>query len=138
MMNPLPEETIDELVQQKLEGESYSVIRARLTDMGFSKDEIKAIILKVDDRVLQTEVELGRKRKFRSWYIAGLVLAVAGLLLSAGSNAGLILIATPRWLVYSPFFAGILMMFYGRMQQRKQIDNAVTRTDRIRRKRPFK
>ena len=137
-MKQLPEETIDELVQQKLDGVDYSVIRARLADLGLSKDEIKDIILKVDERVLRAEVEQSRQRRSRSWYIAGLVLAVAGLLLSAGSNAGLILTGTPRWVVYTPFFAGILIMFYGRMQQRRQMDSSGSLSDRIRRKRPYK
>lgn len=137
-MNQLPDETIEELVQQKLDGVDYSVIRTRLADMGLSQDEIRETILQVDERVLRAEVELGRKRRSRSWYIAGLVLAVAGLLLSAGSNAGMILTGTPRWMVYTPFFAGILIMFYGRMQQRRQLDSSGSQPDRIRRKRPYK
>ena len=129
---------MDELVQQKLDGESYSAIRSRLADMGLSGEEIREIILKVDERVLRAELEQSRQHRSRSWYIIGLVLAVAGLLLSAGSNAGMLLKGIPRWLVYSPFFAGILIMFYARMQQRRSADAKDTRSDRIRRKRPYK
>jgi hypothetical protein len=40
--------------------------------------------------------------------------------------------------VYAPFIAGILLMFYGRMMQRRQPEKKKEGTGAIRRKRPFK
>ena len=90
-MNKLSKETLEELVRQKLDGESYTVIRERLSEMGLSKEEISHTIREMDERVLRTEVELSRRRRAKSWYRTGLVIAVAGLLLSVGYNAGMIL-----------------------------------------------
>lgn len=137
-MDRLTEETLEELAMQKLQGDSYSVIRERLVEMGLSKEEIRDTIRLVDERVLRAEVEQGRQQRARSWYRVGLVLAVAGLIISIGSNSGLILSGIPRWLVYSPFFAGILMMTYGRLQQRKASAGGMERPGRIRNRRPYK
>jgi hypothetical protein len=40
--------------------------------------------------------------------------------------------------IYSPFFAGILVMAYGRYQQKKQSAPPETGTGAIRSKRPYK
>lgn len=137
-MGRLPDKEIEILVRQKLEGESYTQIRTDLTDRGLSEEEIRATIREVDERVLRTEIELGKRNRSRSIYWVGLALAIIGLLLAVGSNAGIILRDVPRWIVYSPFFAGILLMFYARMLQRRQVNPLATDSDRIRRKRPYK
>lgn len=138
MMARLSENDIAELVREKLEGESYTQIRSKLAARGISEEEISSIIREVDEKVLRAEIEQGRRNRARSIYRIGLAVAIIGLLLSVGSNAGIILVDVPRWIVYSPFFAGILLMFYARMLQRKQIDPLASGSDRIRRKRPYK
>jgi len=132
------ENTINELVRQKLEGDSYSQIRSRLTERGLSEEEIKSIIRAVDERVLRAEIDQGNREKAKSWYRIGLALAVTGLLLTIGTNAGWIFHGTPRWIIYSPFFTGILLMYYGRRLQQKQLDPFNRGPGRIRKKRPYK
>ena len=128
---------IEELAREKLGGKSYSEIREELKSEGMTTGEISQLIRQVDEKVLKETLEQGSQQKIQQWYRWGLVLAVAGLILSIGYNAGMILKRFPALLVYSPFLAGILLMFYGRMQQRKKPD----RTDGpgpIRKKRPYK
>lgn len=137
-MEKLSEDNLEELVQQKLEGDSYAQIRSRLTEKGLSEEEIRMIIREVDERVLRAEIDQGNRENTKSWYRIGLALAVAGLLCTIGSNAGWFFKGTPRWIVYSPFFAGILLMYYGRRLQQKQSDPFEKGSGRIRKKRPYK
>jgi hypothetical protein len=134
----LPEEQIEELIRQKLEGTSYSEIRVKLAEQGLSLEEIRSVIRRMDEKVLQAEVEGGSRLRARSWYRIGLGIAVIGLLLTVGNNSGVLLEDLPRWLVYAPFFIGILMMFYGRMLQRRQSDPLNQKFSKIRSKRPYK
>ncbi len=137
-MDKLPESTIEELARQKLEGRSYTEIRAHLAESGLSEDEVSEVIKLIDEKVLKSEIEQGYRDRSRSWNRIGLILAIVGLLLTIGSNAGIILKGVPRLLVYGPFFAGILLMIYGRMLQRKQSDPFEKGPGRIRSKRPYK
>lgn len=137
-MNKLTESTIEELVLQKLEGKSYSDIRVQLKESGLSEEAVTHAIKEIDKRVLQAEIEQGHRDQSRSWSRIGLILSIVGLLLSIGFNAKFILKEIPRLLVYSPFFAGILLMIYGRMLQRKTPDPFKKGPGRIRSKRPYK
>jgi hypothetical protein len=132
------DERIEELAREKLEGKSYSEIRTALSEEGLSENEISQLIRKVDERVLEETVRSGSKTPFRQWYNAGLVLALAGLALSVVFNAGLILRNFPAMAVYSPFLAGILLMFYARMMQRRGAGRSEKGTGAIRKKRPYK
>ena len=129
---------IEELAREKLEGKSYSEIREELKNSGMAADEISQLIRQVDERVLKETLEQGSRQKTQQWYRWGLVLAVLGLILSIGYNAGMILSRFPALLVYSPFLGGILLMFYGRMQQRKKSDTTSSGPGPIRKKRPYK
>lgn len=137
-MNDISKDRLEELSTQKLEGKSYSEIRNDLAGNGLNPEEISKVIRQVDEIVLKAETEMKHTAKARQWHRTGLVLALIGLLLSIAYNAGYILMGFPAWLVYSPFFAGILLMFYGRMQQRKQPGVYQKGPGRIRRKRPYK
>ncbi len=131
-------ERMEKLVRQKLEGKSYTEIRAELKASGMSSEEIAALIREVDEKVLQEAVKEGTPEKSMQWYRGGLVLAVLGLLLTIAFNVGLILKNVHPLVVYAPFIAGILLMFYGRMMQRRQPEKKKEGTGAIRRKRPFK
>jgi len=129
---------IEELYHQKLEGKSYSEIRANLAATGLKPEEIGTIIRKVDERVLKSETENRSAAKAAQFHRVGVFLAVTGLLITIGFNTGIIRTGLPPWLVYSPFLAGILMMFYGRMLQRKKSEPIYKAAGRIRTKRPYK
>jgi len=137
-MEKLSDSDIEELIQQKLEGKSYTQIRSQLAEKGLSDEEIKSTIREVDERVLRAEVEGGARERARSWYRIGLAIAVVGLLLTIGINAGWMLKSTPRWIIYSPFFVGILLMYYGRRLQQRKSDPFDNGPGRIRKKRPYK
>ena len=134
----LSESIIEELVRQKLEGESYTQIRSRLAEQGFTDEEIRSAIRQIDERVLRAEIEQGGRDKAKTWNRIGLAMAVAGLIVTIGSNAGWILTGIPRWMIYSPFFVGILLMYYGRRLQQRQSDPFEKGPGRIRGKRPYK
>lgn len=131
-------ERMEKLVRQKLEGKSYTEIRAELKESGMSSEEIATLIREVDEKVLQEAVKEGIPDKSVQWHRAGLVLAVLGLLITIAFNVGIILKSFPQVVVYAPFIAGILLMFYGRMMQRRQPEKKKEGTGAIRRKRPFK
>lgn len=137
-MEIVPDSTIEELVQKKLDGASYTEIRSRLKADGFDEEDIRMAIRIIDERVLEAEVNQRYVGRARQWYRVGFFLAVLGLVITLSSNQGIILENTPRWLVYSPFFAGIVLMFYGRMSQRRQREIYDKGPGRIRRKRPYK
>ena len=101
-------------------------------------EEISQLIRQVDERVLRETLEQGSRQKKQQWYRWGLILAVAGLILSIAYNAGMILGRIPALLVYSPFLAGILLMFYGRMLLRKKSAPPSSSLGPIRKKRPYK
>ena len=138
-MSILSESRIAELVREKLNGKSYSEIREELAKSGMSPDAIRTSIRQVDERGLGETAEQGERDPAQQWYRAGLVLAVIGLILSIAYNAGIVLNTFPALLIYSPFLAGILLMFYGRTVQRKQ-KKTTEETGRgaIRKKRPYK
>jgi hypothetical protein len=129
---------IDELVRQKLEGKSYTEIRAELKESGLTPEEISMLLRKVDEKVLEGAISAGTPDKSRQLYRAGLILAVAGLIITILFNAGSILQNFPPFAVYSSFVAGIVLMFYGRMMQRRPNEKEKEGTGAIRRKRPYK
>lgn len=137
-MDKIQDSTLDELARLKLEGHSYTEIRARLTQSGLSKDELKMAMKEIDEMVLRAEIEKGKSQKTRLWYRAGLILSIAGLIIAIGFNAGFIFSGYPQLLVYSPFFAGIALMFYGKIIQRRLLEIPEKDPGRIRRKRPYK
>ena len=137
-MSILSESRIEELVREKMNGKSYSEIRDDLAKSGVSPDEISTLIRQVDERVLDETAEQGERDPAQQWYRAGLVLAVIGLILSIAYNAGIVLNTFPALLIYSPFLAGILLMFYGRTVKRTQKTTEETGRGAIRKKRPYK
>ena len=137
-MSEFSEERIEAVYLQKMEGESYSVIREELSKEGLNPDEIRRLIRTVDERVLKSEAEYKHMAKAAQYYKVGLILAIVGLLISIGFNIGIIQTRLPPWLVYSPFLAGILMMFYGRMLQRKSSGPIYKTASKIRTRRPYK
>ncbi len=138
MMERDPENRIEELAREKLEGKSYSEIREELKASGMAPEDISKLIRQVDEKVLKETLEQGERQRSPSYYRWGLFLAVAGLILSILYNAGLVLPRLPAWAAYSPFLAGILLMFYARMKQRKKSASASRDPGPIRRRRPYK
>lgn len=136
-MDVLDEKRIGDLVEQKLEGRSYSEIREELKHEGFDEDKIREVIRKVDQLVLKEEAEGSRPDRTRQVYNGGLILAVAGLLVSVFFNLGMILQEWPALVVYSPFFLGILAMVVSKRMNRKE-KPASARSGAIRRQRPYK
>jgi hypothetical protein len=134
----LSEPEIEELVQRKLEGESYSNIRSELGDLGLNESEIHETIRKIDGKVLDAEMNQKKWGRPNQWYRVGLFIAAFGLILTLGANRGIILQDVSRWIVYAPFFAGIGMMIYGRYARQGPPHTRNQGPDRIRRKRPFK
>jgi len=132
------ESRIEELAREKMEGKSYSSIRNELAESGMNDGEISSLLRQVDERVIGETVKQGDRDRAQQWYRTGLILAVIGLILSIAYNAGIILAYLPALLIYSPFFAGILVMFYGRSLRKKQSASTDNGTGAIRRKRPFK
>ncbi len=137
-MNRDSENRIEELAREKMTGKSYTSIREELLATGMSPEEVKALIRQVDERVLIETTKQGGAEKAQQWYRLGLILAVLGLIISIAYNAGIILETRPALLVYSPFFAGILVMVYGRILQRRKASPEEDGTGAIRRRRPFK
>ena len=132
------ESRIEELAREKMEGKSYSSIRNELAESGMNDGEISSLLRQVDERVLGETVKQGDRDRAQQWYRTGLILAVIGLILSIAYNSGIILAYLPALLIYSPFFAGILVMFYGRSLRKKQSASTDNGTGAIRRKRPYK
>jgi hypothetical protein len=137
-MEKLSDSTIEEYVQQKLEGKSYSEIKSRLRESGLSDEAVREAIRQIDDRVLREEVSRVYLKRSRQIYWAGITLAILGLCITIAFNAGLLLAGRSRVLVYSPFFAGIILMAYARMMQRKTHDPFERKPGKIRNKRPNK
>jgi len=132
------EKRIEALAREKLEGKSYSEIRAELKESGMPQEKINLLIRQVDEKVLADAIIEGKTDKAQQWYRGGMILAVAGLALSIAFNAGLIMQNFPPIAVYAPFIAGILFMFYARMQQRRQPNKEKKGPSPIRNKRPYK
>jgi len=129
---------LEKLVLEKQAGKSYSEIRAELKDSGMNQSEINSLIRQVDEKVLEKVVMENIPDRARQLYRAGLALALTGLLVTIIFNMGLILKYFPPIAVYSPFIAGILLMFYGRMLQRREMGKKNKGSGAIRKKRPYK
>jgi len=138
MTESMDESRLEELAREKMEGKSYSTIRRELAETGMPEEEISTLIRKVDEKVLNETVQQGSKVRAGTWYRSGLILAVCGLILSILFSAGILLAYLPAFLVYTPFFAGIGVMLYGRYLQRKQSAPSHSPSGAIRRKRPYK
>ena len=137
-MSKVTESKIEELAREKMEGKSYSTIRDELSESGMADSEITNLIRQVDERVLSQTLKQASPDRAQQWYRSGLVLAVIGLILTIAFNAGIVLKNIPAMVIFSPFFAGILVMAYGRYQQKKQSAPSETGMGAIRRKRPYK
>jgi len=132
------DQRIDELARQKLDGKSYSEIRAELLDSGLSETEVSSLIRQVDEKVLKEAVLGSKTDRSNLLYRAGLFLAIGGLLISVVFNLGFVKVNLPELAVYAPFITGILVMFYAKMQQRRQAQTKAKGPGPIRRQRPFK
>ena len=137
-MAKFSESRIEELAREKLEGKSYSEIRSELLASGLSDDAVSSLIRQVDEKVLAAATSEDKMGRATQWYRSGLFLAIAGLIISIAYNAGIILGNIPALAVYSLFIAGILVMFYGRMLQRRQPGNCEKGPGPIRKRRPYK
>ena len=126
------------MVEQKLEGESYSQIKAELAKLGLSQKDISEAIKTIDDKVLRAEIEHGSLARSKQFYRVGLILAVIGLVVTIGSNAGFLFAGISKLIIYSPFIAGIMLMVYARILQRQHPDPFEKGPGRIRGKRPNK
>jgi hypothetical protein len=129
---------IEELVQRKLDGESYTVLRAELGERGLNEKEIRLAVRKIDEKVLDAELHTKPRKKSNQWYRVGIFIATLGLIITLGANRGIILEGIPKWIVYAPFFAGIVMMLIGRYAKPRSSNYQDTVPGPIRRKRPFK
>lgn len=132
------ERIIEELAEEKLGGRSYSEIRSELKESGMSPDEISHIIREVDERVLAEAKSGAQPDNAKQIYRAGLILAVIGLAISIAFNAGILLRSIKPLVVYAPFLAGILLMFYARILQRRKPEAEPKGPGPIRKKRPYK
>ncbi len=132
------EKRIEELAREKLEGKSYSEIRTELGETGMSAEDINHLLRQVDERVLIDAVSEATPNKAQQWYRGGMIIAVVGLALSIAFNAGFILRNLPPIVIYAPFLAGILLMFYGRFLQRRPPAEEKKGLGPIRKKRPYK
>jgi len=137
-MNHTSESKIEELAREKIDGKSYSEIRTELLESGMTEGEALSLIRKVDERVLKESTNLGDRKRAQQWYRFGFVLAIAGLILSIAYNAGTLFENLPALVLYTPFFAGILVMIYGKAIQRKQSNPSEKGLGTIRRRRPYK
>ena len=135
-MAKLSEEIIEELVRQKLEGKSYTLIRTNLGDQGLNQEEVRETINTIDERVLLAEIGKQQQNKSRQLYLSGLILAVLGLILTIAN--GFILTHLPKYVIYSPFFAGVLLMLYGRKSRNKKPVLYEKGPGQIKRRRPYK
>lgn len=133
-----PENRLEELALQKIEGKSYSEIREELKVAGMEPGEIGVLLRKVDEKVLEEALRSGRPNKSLQLHRTGLVLAVSGLLITIAFNVGVILQNLPDLAVYSPFLTGILLMFYSKMMRLRQMVREVKGPGAIRKKRPYK
>jgi hypothetical protein len=134
----LRENEIEELVERKREGKSYAEIRAELGERGLSEQEIRRAIRKIDEKVLDAELNQKQRSKSNQWYRVGIFIATLGLILTLGANRGIILEGVPKWIVYAPFFAGIVMMLAGRYAKPAPSGPKQSGPGPIRRKRPYK
>lgn len=137
-MSDRKENTADELARRKLEGIPYSQLRSELRENGYSSSEISDLIREADEKVLRETASGGTKHQPQKWYRAGLIVAVAGLIISVAYNAGIILQNLSPLAAYSPFLAGILIMVYARIEQRRKKEPVKKGTGNIRKKRPYK
>jgi hypothetical protein len=137
-MSNIPGNKIEELAREKLAGKSYSVIRKELVESGMMEEEIRKLIREVDERVLRETITAGGREKARQWYRFGVILAVAGLILSIAFNAGIVFRNLRALVVYSPFFEGILVMIFGKALKRKQPTSSEKSLGAIRKRRPYK
>jgi hypothetical protein len=137
-MSIISEERIEKLVREKMAGKSYSTIRDELSKSGMNPGEISALIRQVDEKVLGETTKQGDLDRAKQWYRFGLILALAGLILAIVYKAGIIFENLPAVALYSPFFAGILVMAYGKALQKKQSVPSEKGLGAIRKRRPFK
>jgi len=137
-MNKIPENRIEELAREKLAGKSYSAIRKELLESGMAEEDVGNLIRLVDARVLHETTMAGGLERAQQWYRSGLILAVAGLVLAIAYHAGVVFATLPALAVYSPFFAGILVMVYGKAIQRKPATPSEKGLGAIRKRRPYK
>lgn len=137
-MQSNPDHRLEELARQKLEGKSYSRIREELAASGMNREEISRLIRQVDEKVLKENLEQGKRQRVKQWRRWGMLLAVAGLLLTIAYKAGVLFTRLPALLVYTPFVAGIVLLLYGRMLERKALDSGPRGPGPIRKKRPYK
>lgn len=137
-MEDQKENRIEDLARQKLDGKSYNEIRSGLKESGLSQTEISKLIRQVDERVLEQELVGSKTDRANQIYGAGLALAIVGLLISIVFNIGILPVRLPALAAYTPFICGILLMFYGKLQKRKQMDVQPKGPGPIRRRRPFK
>jgi hypothetical protein len=106
-------EYLDNLVQRKIKGESYTSIKEELISKSIEDEKIKEILKNVDRQVLRFEANKSIKAKNTETKITGYVLLIIGLILTLGSSLGLFNIGNYLIIAYGPILAGFGLIVFG-------------------------
>lgn len=113
-MNQDIEHLIQVYFQKKLEGMDITAIRKELQEMRVPDDQIRRIIMKVDDLIMEEElrqISTQRKKEFNN---IGSVLLLIGLLLLVLKYFGLVNLQGYYVLIYAPIIVGAVMIWRAR------------------------
>jgi|YelNatPaOPRAMG01_1025707.scaffolds.fasta_scaffold19009_3 hypothetical protein len=113
-MNHDIEHLIQVYFKKKLEGMDITAIRKELQEMQVPDDQIRRIIMKVDDLVVEEElrrISTQRKKEFNN---IGTILLLIGLVLLLLKYLGLVNLQGYYVLIYAPIIAGAIMIWRAR------------------------
>lgn len=102
-----------EYYTKKIEGQSFSEIRKELEVKGLTKEQIKAVIRSIDNRVISGELSKSNKSAGRQLIYMGLVLTTLGLFITIGTYSGFINMGDSFMLSYGPIFGGVGLIGIG-------------------------
>ena len=109
-------ENKDELIElyssQKIQGRYLSEIRKELLQKGFSEDEVKLIIRKIDEKVLQHELDKTKAKINKQILYFGTFLTVLGIALYLLSRLDIMKMKNDLVIYTTAFIAGLVMVVY--------------------------
>lgn len=94
----------------------FSDLRSALENQGLESDEISVVFRQVDKKVTRTAQIREVNSNGKNLLYGGLVLAVAGFVLTIGTFTGLIDLKGIGILAYGPIASGIIMAMVGKFQ----------------------
>ena len=109
---------IKEYLQKRRDGMDYSQIRKELHEKQYEDSDIKKIVQKIDDTIIEEEFEKTKSNTSKIMRVTGWIFIIFGTIFTLGNTVNLFHIQN-NLVTYGFLLIGLIMIFYGYVKSTK-------------------